>query len=88
METDVEIQNNKSEDSFVKLRKFSSNFHKLVHEKSLKTLTPTKNQYEVLTDESDKESKEDKIGKIVKKGANYRLFNPDDLPKNTPHRYQ
>lgn len=37
-----------------------------MREKSIKTLSPTKNSYQVLTDESDSEGDDD-IGKIVKK---------------------
>lgn len=46
-------------------KKFSSNFHKLVREKTKSTLTPTKNKFHALTDDSDSDL-EDEIWKIVK----------------------
>lgn len=71
-----------SDDQFKYPRKFSSNFHKLVREKSRQMLIPTNNSYQVLTYESDSDS-EDDIGKIVKKrkkGKQFKPVNVDDLP--------
>ncbi|CAH1110685.1 unnamed protein product [Psylliodes chrysocephalus] len=47
-------------------RKFSSNFQRLIREKSKQTLTTTSNRYKAITDDSDSELDGD-IGKIVKR---------------------
>ncbi|CAH1115859.1 unnamed protein product [Psylliodes chrysocephalus] len=83
METDAEEGNNKNntDTPFQTPKKFSKNFEKLIHEKSRKTITPTRNQFQPLTDESDSEG-DDEIGKIVKKrktGLKYKPLNMEDI---------
>lgn len=58
--------NKNKEEPFIMPKKFSSNFHKLVREKSIKTLTTTTNAFQALTDDSESDN-DDEIGKIVKK---------------------
>ncbi|CAH1104653.1 unnamed protein product [Psylliodes chrysocephalus] len=69
-EKEMEVDENPSKDNetpFTNPRRFSSNFQRLIREKTKKTLTPTKNRFEPLTDESDSDISDDEIGKIVKK---------------------
>lgn len=76
----------KKEESFILPRKFSANFTKRIREKLKKTLTITKNSFQVLTDESDSEH-DDEIGKIVKKRKKGQKFVPllmDDKQNNIP----
>ncbi|CAH1105291.1 unnamed protein product [Psylliodes chrysocephalus] len=79
---DEQFDKNK-EEPFIMPKKFSSNFHKLVREKSKQTITKTSNTFQALTDESESDSElDDEIGKIVKKrkkkGQNFRPFNVDE----------
>lgn len=67
METEVDKSQPKIKENYEGFefpRKFSLNFQKLVREKFKTTLTPTKNSYQVLTDDSDSEG-EDDIGKKI-----------------------
>lgn len=69
-ETNMEIDHNKEDKNdtpFTNPRRFSSNFQRLIREKTKKSLTPTKNRFEPLTDDSDSDIGDDEIGKIVKK---------------------
>lgn len=83
---DLEVAKKDSvEEPFTAPRKFSSNFEKLIKEKSRQTITATKNRYAPLTDESDDDSNDDEIGKIVKKrkkGAKFRPLELDNLQTN------
>lgn len=60
------IQNKINEGECQHPKKFSSNFQRLVREKSKKTLTTTSNPFQPLTVESDSDG-EDDIDKIVKR---------------------
>lgn len=55
-----------NEPPFVTPRRFSSNFEKLIREKSKKTISTTSNKFTPLTDESEADCEDDEIGKIVK----------------------
>ncbi|CAH1115736.1 unnamed protein product [Psylliodes chrysocephalus] len=50
----------KDNQPFITPKKFSSNFEKLIREKSKKTLTKTSNRYHVLTEDSDSEMDDEK----------------------------
>lgn len=52
---------------FTTPRKFSSNFEKLIREKTKSTIISTQNKFTPLTDESEADIEDDEIGKIVKK---------------------
>lgn len=52
--------------AFIKPRKFSANFEKLVREKASKTITKTSNKFQALTEDSDSEY-EDDVDRIVKR---------------------
>ncbi|CAH1115862.1 unnamed protein product [Psylliodes chrysocephalus] len=53
----------KNDEQFTVPRKFSSNFHRMIREKAVQTLTTTRNSYQVLTDESDSENDDEIEGK-------------------------
>ncbi|CAH1102981.1 unnamed protein product [Psylliodes chrysocephalus] len=79
----VEEENNKKKDEqFTVPRKFSSNFHRMIREKAVQTLTTTRNTFQVLTDESDSEN-DDEIGKIVKKRKKGAKFVPFHIKETT-----
>ncbi|CAH1109239.1 unnamed protein product [Psylliodes chrysocephalus] len=70
-------QTSQNELLFETPRKFSSNFQRLIREKSKLTLTTTSNKFKPLTDDSDLD---DEIGKIVKRK---RKNTPKDaIPNN------
>lgn len=66
---------------FIVPRKFSSNFQKLIREKTIKSITPTKNKFGALTDESeaDIDDDDDEIGRIVKRRKKGHKFIPLNL---------
>lgn len=77
MDTEQEPLNNLP---FQTPRKFSSNFEKLVREKNKKkTLTKTKNRFQVLTEDSDSEY-EDDLDRVVKRK---RVSTPREKTKSS-----
>ncbi|CAH1108699.1 unnamed protein product [Psylliodes chrysocephalus] len=73
-----------NETPFTNPRRFSSNFQRLIREKTKKSLTPTKNRFEPLTDESDSDQiDDDEIGKIVKKRKKAASSNTKPVERST-----
>ncbi|CAH1115861.1 unnamed protein product [Psylliodes chrysocephalus] len=90
MEIDKPQEQNKQHDlPFQTPRKFSSNFQRLIREKTKQTMTSTSNKYLPLSDESDSDL-DDEIGKIVKrkrkntpKDGNTASKNSENQPTQT-----
>lgn len=66
MEVDESVKNNNGT-PFTHPRRFSSNFQRLIREITKQTLTPIKNRYDPLSEDSESDIGEDEIQKIIKK---------------------